>query len=183
MNLDHIHRYLPIGNPDQFSPTDHVLIATPLMDAASYLDNYFRKLAEIEYPKQLISLGFLVSTATTEDEQVDPTLAVLQSHVSDLNIVAPNCFYIEAGWFTSYDRDHPTYRLSMADMDQTSKNLVPLDGVGGTFTLVKASVHRAGVNFPSIPVDHEIETEGLAKWAKREGFGVFGAPHLVVRHA
>ncbi|KAF9182392.1 Polynucleotide 5'-hydroxyl-kinase grc3 [Haplosporangium sp. Z 767] len=290
MNLDYIHRYLPIGNLGQFSPTDHVLIATPLMAAASYLDNYFRKLAEIEYPKQLISLGFLVSTTTTDDGQVDPTLAALQSHVSDLvanstyrritivqqskgptghphkqrhayelqesrrkvlarcrnsllasalvdeswvlwldvdvieyspgllldlitydkDIVAPNCFYIKAGWFTSkympydrnnwmetteslahqrvldedeilfegYDHDHPTYRLSMADMDQTSKNLVPLDGVGGTFTLVKASVHRAGVNFPSIPVDHEIETEGLAKWAKREGFGVFGAPHL-----
>lgn len=71
----------------------------------------------------------------------------------------------------------------MADLDPSSRQLVPLDGVGGTFTLVRASVHRAGVNFPIQPIDHAIETEGLAKWAKREGFGVFGAPHLVVRHA
>lgn len=71
----------------------------------------------------------------------------------------------------------------MADMDQSSHEAVPLDGVGGTFTLIKAVVHRVGVNFPEQPIDHAIETEGLAKSAKRQGFGVYGAPYLIVRHA
>ena len=71
----------------------------------------------------------------------------------------------------------------MGDLDRNHQSLVALDGVGGTFTLIKAQVHRAGINFPTLPVDHQIETEGLAKWAKREGFGVYGAPFLIVQHA
>lgn len=71
----------------------------------------------------------------------------------------------------------------MADLAGSVRGLVEIDGVGGTFTLVKAAVHRTGINFPTFPVDHEIETEGMARWAKREGFGVFGVPHLIVHHA
>ena len=71
----------------------------------------------------------------------------------------------------------------MADLEDTSPELVELDGVGGTFTLVKTVVHRSGINFPPSPVDHQIETEGFAKWAKYQGFSVFGAPHLSVYHA
>ncbi|KAF9949195.1 Mannan polymerase II complex anp1 subunit [Modicella reniformis] len=264
------------------------------MDAASYLEKYFEKLSELNYPKELLSLGFLVST-TSKESREDPTLQGLQSHVEDFvnlssyrritviqqasephsythqnrhgyeaqesrrkilarcrnallscalfdeawvlwldvdvidyspdmlldlmrldkDIVAPNCFRSELGWHSSrhvpYDRNnwfetkeslahqrvldddeilfegygkaHPTYRQSLADLDPSIGQLVPLDGIGGTFTLVKAAVHRAGVNFPIQPIDHEIETEGLAKWAKREGFGVFGVPYLVVQHA
>ncbi|KAI7817344.1 hypothetical protein BC939DRAFT_416181 [Gamsiella multidivaricata] len=264
------------------------------MDAASYFNSYFSNLSSLEYPKELISLGFLVST-TTDDGQQDSTLLALQPYISflkatssyrritvlqqasqplgytqdgrhayevqesrrkvlaqcrnallsstlmdeswvlwldvdvieyspdlllnlmrlDKDVVAPNCFRSEHGWLTTrsvpYDRnnwfettesmaiqrvldgdeflfegyggDHSTYRQSMADLDSHVHTLVPLDGVGGTFTLVKAVVHRAGINFPTHPVDHAIETEGFAKWAKQEGFSVFGAPNLIVRHA
>lgn len=38
---------------------------------------------------------------------------------------------------------------------------VELDAVGGTFTLVKADVHRSGANFPAFVLDHLIETEGI----------------------
>ncbi|KAG0078834.1 Polynucleotide 5'-hydroxyl-kinase grc3 [Linnemannia elongata] len=253
------------------------------MDAARYLDNYFQKLGQIDYPADLISLGFLVST-TTEDSSKDPTLLSLQKHIAtlrahperryrritvfhqksesspvthdqrhgyelqatrrkilarcrnsllvstlideswvlwldsdvvdyapdllfklikyDKDIIAPNCFRFESGWFKTknvpydrnnwietkeslanqralgkeeilfegYEEEHPTYRQSMADLAGSVRGLIEIDGVGGTFTLVKATVHRAGINFPSLPVDHGIETEGMARWAKREGF-------------
>ncbi|KAG0202792.1 hypothetical protein BGX33_009473 [Mortierella sp. NVP41] len=298
LNLDHVQQYLPLDDTTQFSPTEHILILTPLKEAASYLDNYFHKLGQIDYPPELISLGFLVST-TTDDSGKDPTLLALQAHIATLrseqdrdrryrrttviyqrsesstfthdqrhgyelqvsrrktlascrntllssalideswvlwldsdvidyspdlllqlikynkDIIAPNCFRSESSWFTTknvpydrnnwietkeslanqrvmdkdeilfegYEKEHPTYRQSMADLAESARGLIEIDGVGGTFTLVKATVHRAGINFPTLPVDHEIETEGMARWAKREGFGVFGVPHLIVKHA
>ncbi|KAJ2603849.1 hypothetical protein H4R99_002191 [Coemansia sp. RSA 1722] len=69
-------------------------------------------------------------------------------------------------------------------LDNFSKNdtLVPLDGVGGTFTLVKAHVHRSGVGFPAWLFQHQVETEGFAKLAKAHGYGVFGLPFYYIRH-
>lgn len=83
LDLDNIHQYLPLDDATEFSPTDHILILTPLMDASRYLDNYFQKLGQIDYPAELISLGFLVST-TTEDSSKDPTLLSLQKHIATL---------------------------------------------------------------------------------------------------
>lgn len=83
LDLDSIHQYLPLGDTTESSPTDHILILTPLMDVACYLDNYFQKLGQIDYPAELISLGFLVST-NTEDSDMDPTLLSLQKHVAAL---------------------------------------------------------------------------------------------------
>ncbi|KAF9127477.1 Polynucleotide 5'-hydroxyl-kinase grc3 [Mortierella sp. 14UC] len=255
------------------------------MDSASYLDNFFQKLGQIDYPAELISLGFLVST-TNDDSSKDPTLLALRKHIAalrsqptrcyrrinvlhqksesagishdqrhgyelqatrrkilarcrntlltsalvdeswvlwldsdvvdyspdlllklikyDKDIIVPNCFRSVSNWFMNknlpYDRnnwietkeslanqrildeddilfegykDHPTFRQSMADLAGNLRGPIEIDGVGGTFTLVKAAVHRAGINFPTLPVDHEIETEGMARWAKREGFGVY----------
>ncbi|RUS19073.1 hypothetical protein BC937DRAFT_88014 [Endogone sp. FLAS-F59071] len=59
---------------------------------------------------------------------------------------------------------------------------VPLDGVGATFTLVKAQVHREGANFPAYPFQHQVETEGFAKMAKAMGFGVYGLPGYIIYH-
>ncbi|KAJ1957903.1 hypothetical protein GGI12_004887 [Dipsacomyces acuminosporus] len=69
-------------------------------------------------------------------------------------------------------------------LDSFSRNetLVPLDGVGGTFTLVKAQVHRSGVGFPAWLFQHQVETEGFAKLAKANGFGVYGLPFYYIRH-
>ncbi|KAF9954938.1 hypothetical protein BGZ70_010407 [Mortierella alpina] len=291
LNLNIIHEY---PSTEGQSPGANILIATPLMDGAAYLEKYFQKLTEINYPKELISLAFLVSTVA-KDESIDSTLVTLNEHVSKLvshshyrritviqqkaapsayshhqrhqyklqesrrkelarcrnallatalldeswvlwldvdiveyspdllqmlmhlnvDIVVPNCLrsgsslwrtegvpYDRNNWietteslatqrdleddevlFEGYERDHPTYRQSMADLDRKHQVLVVLDGVGGTFTLIKAQVHRAGINFPTLPIDHQIETEGLAKWAKREGFGVYGAPFLIIQHS
>ena len=60
---------------------------------------------------------------------------------------------------------------------------VPLDGVGGAVLLVKADLHREGLNFPSSLVDHAVETEGFAQLAKGTGHQPFGLPEYVVHHA
>lgn len=103
-------------------------------------------------------------------------------------------------------RELATHRLHLVDMP-THLGLahVPLDGVGCTFTLVKALVHREGVTFPTYVfenqvsrgavllrssgtmadgflLDVQIETEGLAKVAKKAGFEVVGIPGVVVFH-
>ncbi|KAJ2800445.1 hypothetical protein H4R20_004060 [Coemansia guatemalensis] len=63
-----------------------------------------------------------------------------------------------------------------------NEEIVPLDGIGGTFALVKSHVHRSGVVFPTWLVEHEVETEGFAKLAKLNGFGVYGLPSYHIIH-
>ncbi|KAJ2807669.1 hypothetical protein H4S07_003545, partial [Coemansia furcata] len=74
-----------------------------------------------------------------------------------------------------------TYRKRLDAFDKTD-TIVPLDGIGGTFALVKSHVHRSGVGFPAWLFQHQVETEGFAKLAKAHGFGVYGLPHYNVRH-
>jgi mannan polymerase complexes MNN9 subunit len=59
---------------------------------------------------------------------------------------------------------------------------IPLDGVGGTCTLVKAQVHRDGAIFPPFPFQHQVETEGLAKMVKALGYEVWGLPNYLIFH-
>ena len=75
---------------------------------------------------------------------------------------------------------------------------IPLDGVGGVSLLVRAELHRkgtlppqltyeacsnsTGIDFPHKPVDHQIETEGLAKLARIAGYSVVGLPNYIVWH-
>jgi hypothetical protein len=77
-----------------------------------------------------------------------------------------------------------TKRKLMIDMPTHLGKLEkePLDGVGGTFTLVKAHVHREGANFPAFTYKHQVETEGFAKMAKAMGFGVYGLPGYIIYH-
>lgn len=74
--------------------------------------------------------------------------------------------------------------MQMVDMptDVASDYKVPLDGVGATFTLVKAHVHREGALFPAFPYQHQVETEGFAKIAKAMGFSVYGLPGYIIYH-
>ena len=78
-----------------------------------------------------------------------------------------------------------TYRPLMAKLYQSTgspSETMPLDGVGGGCTLVKAEVHRDGAMFPTFPFYHLIETEGFAKMAKRLGYEVVGLPNYLVYH-
>ncbi|KAI4125046.1 MAG: hypothetical protein LQ338_004486 [Usnochroma carphineum] len=84
-------------------------------------------------------------------------------------------------------RTHRSYLNWMA-YDNRKKRLkhlhdeVSLDGIGGVNILVKADVHRAGINFPCYPFENQADTEGFAAMAKRAGYGVYGLPNYVVWH-
>ncbi|GAA97514.1 glycosyltransferase family 62 protein [Mixia osmundae IAM 14324] len=276
----------PMGRQAQ----EQLLILTPLRNAEKYLDEYFDNIGKLNYPKNLISLAFLISDTTDgtvkklnaiaasiaakADKQkhyhtitilikdfhfqlpetirhayeLQPTRrsfmararnylltsALNEKHawvlwldvdvirydpdvLTDLmtinkDIVVPNCLRLTQGWeYYGYERnawahteqslalaekmgpdyvtvggyhEFPTFRYHLVDMPTHMGNAyVPLDAIGGTFTLVKARVHREGANFPTYPVDGLIETEGFAAMAKKMGFEVVGVPGILVFHA
>ena len=55
-----------------------------------------------------------------------------------------------------------------------------MSGIGGVNIVVKADVHRSGINFPAYAFENQCETEGFAKMAERAGFRVVGLPNYVV---
>jgi hypothetical protein len=63
------------------------------------------------------------------------------------------------------------------------RELVPVDGVGGTMLLVRADLHRDGLIFPPFSYKLHIETEGLAKMARDMGHRAWGIPDLEIVHA
>ncbi|KEZ38749.1 hypothetical protein SAPIO_CDS10779 [Scedosporium apiospermum] len=74
------------------------------------------------------------------------------------------------------------YMAKMGDWRDDPKMEIELDGVGGVSILVKADVHRSGINFPCYAFENQAETEGFAKMAKRAGYEVIGLPNYVVWH-
>ncbi|KAL5120525.1 hypothetical protein ACEQ8H_001543 [Pleosporales sp. CAS-2024a] len=79
----------------------------------------------------------------------------------------------------------PTHRKYMAlqgDRHANKDEEMPLDGIGGVNIMVKADVHRSGINFPCYAFENQAETEGFAKMAKQAGYGVYGLPNYVVWH-
>ncbi|KAI4228735.1 MAG: hypothetical protein L6R36_001426 [Xanthoria steineri] len=280
---------------------DRVLILTPLRDASSHLETYFKLLQELTYPHQSIDLAFLVGDCK------DDTLEVLQNHLTrlqaatnptryrsamiiekdfgdnlpqsveyrhsfeaqgprrkgigrsrnyllyaalkpehkwvywrdvdivenpvtviedlmshDRDIIVPNIWFHRIGkrgeeiegrydynsWQESWRgrrlrsrldknvilaegyKQHRTHRTYLAWAAYTSKasrlqhlhTSIPLDAIGGVSTLVKAAVHRSGINFPPYAFENQADTEGFAAMAKRAGYGVWGLPNYVVWH-
>ncbi|KAH9900110.1 Anp1-domain-containing protein [Xylariomycetidae sp. FL2044] len=83
--------------------------------------------------------------------------------------------------YKQYDTGR-TYMAKMGDYHEDPDFEIELDGIGGVSILVKADVHRSGVNFPCYPFENQAETEGFAKMAKRAGYQVIGLPNYVVWH-
>ncbi|KAF2833628.1 hypothetical protein CC86DRAFT_339058 [Ophiobolus disseminans] len=82
-------------------------------------------------------------------------------------------------------KQYPTNRNHMALMGdwRGDKDVeIKLDGIGGVNIIVKADVHRSGINFPCYAFENQAETEGFAKMAKRAGYEVYGLPNYVVWH-
>jgi hypothetical protein len=82
-------------------------------------------------------------------------------------------------------KEYNTHRKHMAKMGDRHENpdeMIPLDGIGGVNIILKADVHRSGINFPCYAFENQAETEGFAKMAKRAGYGVYGLPNYVVWH-
>ncbi|KAL2378964.1 hypothetical protein RJZ90_005637 [Blastomyces dermatitidis] len=74
------------------------------------------------------------------------------------------------------------YLAGIGDWRNNKDEEVELDGIGGVNIIVKADVHRAGINFPCYAFENQAETEGFAKMAKRAGYQVVGLPNYVVWH-
>lgn len=74
------------------------------------------------------------------------------------------------------------YMARMGDWRQDNTEEIALDGIGGVNIMVKADVHRSGINFPAYPFEHQVETEGFARMANRAGYKVIGLPNYVVWH-
>ncbi|TIA47698.1 hypothetical protein D6C79_04494 [Aureobasidium pullulans] len=83
--------------------------------------------------------------------------------------------------YKEYDTGR-VYMAKMGDWREDKDVEIPLDGIGGVNILVKADVHRSGINFPSYSFENQAETEGFAKMAKRSGYGVYGLPNYIVWH-
>jgi len=83
--------------------------------------------------------------------------------------------------YKEYDTGR-TYMAKMGDWRENQDEELPLDGIGGVSILVKADVHRSGINFPCYAFENQAETEGFAKMAKRAGYEVVGLPNYVVWH-
>ena len=61
--------------------------------------------------------------------------------------------------------------------------VVDLDGVGGCALLINADNHRKGLVFPTFVFENHIETEGLAKLARKMDLSVKGLPYVFVVHS
>lgn len=83
--------------------------------------------------------------------------------------------------YRQYDTGR-TYMARMGDWRDNKDEELELDGIGGVNILVKADVHRSGINFPCYAFENQAETEGFAKMAKRAGYQVIGLPNYVVWH-
>lgn len=83
--------------------------------------------------------------------------------------------------YKEYDTGR-TYLVKLGDWRKNKDEEVELDAVGGVNILVKADVHRSGINFPAYAFENQAETEGFAKMAKRAGYQVVGLPNYVVWH-
>lgn len=66
--------------------------------------------------------------------------------------------------------------------EKEKREEVKLDAVGGVVILVKADVHRSGVNFPAYAFENQAETEGFGKMVNRAGYSLVGLPNYVVWH-
>lgn len=74
------------------------------------------------------------------------------------------------------------YMCRLGDRSKDSNEEMDLDGIGGVSIVVKADVHRTGINFPAYAFENQCETEGFAKMAKRAGYRVVGLPNYIVWH-
>ncbi|KAL8931619.1 MAG: hypothetical protein Q9211_006835, partial [Gyalolechia sp. 1 TL-2023] len=69
-------------------------------------------------------------------------------------------------------RTHRTYLAWQAHTSSTKRlkhlhHEIPLDGIGGVSILVKADVHRSGINFPCYAFENQADTEGFAAMARK----------------
>lgn len=76
----------------------------------------------------------------------------------------------------------PRGALYVHKLQRKGLRLAELDAVGGSMLLVRADVHRMGINFPPYIFHGRIETEGLSFMAREAGIQSFALPFVEVVH-
>lgn len=66
--------------------------------------------------------------------------------------------------------------------DLREHDCVEIDAVGGTMLLVNADLHREGLNFPTFPYKHHLETDNLSFLARDMGYSSWGMPNVTIVH-
>lgn len=126
-----------------------------------------------------------------------PKDVITQMLATGKSILHPNCVKTLGG--QSFDGNAWRESGSLFMHGMRDRDLVRLEGVGGTMLLIKADIHRDGLTFPSYPYGvrspyaraqnevagsggGEYETEGLAMMAKDMGHETWGMPNLEIVH-
>jgi len=84
--IQHIDLNTIISSPQAIQNREHILILTPLRDAAPYLEKHFDLLSQLTYPHSLIDLAFLVGDST------DDTLALLARELERVQHISKTAF-------------------------------------------------------------------------------------------
>lgn len=120
-------------------------------------------------------------------------------------IVVPNCLHAETK--ETFDLNTFRFKPGMRDADDYLRDgiyqppkgenreylsdfradfrdrpCIRVDCVGGTALLIRADLHRQGLNFPCYSYKGYIETEGLAMMARDMGVTCWGLPNLEIFH-
>jgi GR25 family glycosyltransferase involved in LPS biosynthesis len=156
------------------------------------------------------SRNFLLSKCLQDEEwvmwlDVDvcsyPTEIIHQLLAVNKQIITPECVLADTD--RSYDLN--TFKLTDAEIDWAphtidgvklppkgagrrylqdfrDRDLVEVDSVGTTMLLVKADLHREGLNFPAYSYKGHLESEGLAMMAKDMGVSAWALPNVQIVH-
>jgi glycosyltransferase involved in cell wall biosynthesis len=138
----------------------------------------------VDYPpellKELLRSGKDVVTANCLHEHND------RSFDCNTYVITNRSRLVQAWWrwrYTAHGLFQPPFGVGRRYLDSCrGQDLVEVDGVGGTTLLVRASLHRQGLNFPAFALEGLIETEALALVARQMGSSCWGLPNLIVRH-
>jgi hypothetical protein len=131
-----------------------------------------------------------------------PSDLLRRLRAADKDIVAAHCVHASGGTFdlntfvfaNGATRGDPAYLVDGLSQpprgvgrryleDFADEELVRVDSVGGAALLVRAQLHRDGLNFPAFSYGGYIETEGLAMMASDQGYECWALPQLRITHA
>ena len=135
----------------------------------------------LDYPPSL-----LTELLAARKDIVVPYCVKTDGRAFDLNTF---CFSSESGGHDDEAHRHdglfqPPRGVGRQYLDAfQDQDVVPVDSVGGTALLVRADLHREGLNFPPYSYKGYIETEGLAMMARDMGAQCYGLPRLRIVHA
>src|SRR5258706_263335 len=147
------------------SHSDHIVILTPVKDAARHLNTYLKGLFSLSYPRHLLSVAFL------ESDSVDDTHELFAQRIGEFEAT----FRRVALYKKDFGYPSPTSHPRWASHLQLKRRTV----------LAKSRNHllfRALDDEDWVLWLDEIETEGFGIMAHDLGVQCWGLPNLEIKH-